>query len=419
MSTSLAKTEVGQLTEKQEDPMTRRSHRFPSRLIALAALLLVLAPALASAQVVVKMNDTVSFRLGMQIQSWADWTQDPNSQGYSQNFFVRRVRFILLANVAPRVTIFYQTDNPRIGSAATTGIKNPGNGAFATDSSKFITQDAFVEWRFAGDPAAIQAGLFLVPGSRNSLTATSTFTAFDIGTWELQGNTLLQGNNGRDYGIGFNGYLLGDHLAYRMGIFDGARRAGTAQTPPLGTTAGSRNSYRFAGRWNYNFFDTEKGYTLVGSNNGAKKIVAIGGWYDTQMSYEAYGFDTIFDWPIEKNAVKFEVDYKHYDSGTAKGFATAGVKVVPAQDDFYIDAGFYIAMAKVQPFLRYETLSFSNAVDQPKNQKRFGGGLNYYIYGNNLKITAAYERIMPKTMPTTAQIKDFNHFLVQFQGIYF
>lgn len=357
------------------------------------------------------MNDTVNFRLGMQIQSWADWQQDPNSRGYSQNFFIRRVRFILMATVAPRVTIFYQTDNPRVGSAATTGTKNANTG--------FITQDAFVEWRFAGDPAAIQAGLFLIPGPRNSLTSTASFMTFDIGTWELQGNTLLQGNGGRDYGIGMNGYLLNDKLGYRIGIFDGARRAGTAQTPPLGTTAGSRNAYRFAGRVNYDFFDSEKGYTYVGSNNGAKKIVAIGGWYDTQMSYEAYGFDTIFDWPIEKNAVKFEVDFHHYNSGTAKGFTTAGAPTVAPQDDFYIDGGFYIAMAKVQPFLRFESLTFKNTVDKPKNQTRFGGGLNYYIYGNNLKITAAYERIMPKTQPATAQIKDFNHFLVQFQGIYF
>src|SRR5712691_12185928 len=99
--------------------MIRRSTRFLIRLSAIAALLVALTPAVAPGQVVVKLNDTVNFRLGMQLQNWADWNQDPNSEGYSQNFFIRRVRFILLATVAPNVTIFYQTDNPRYGSAGT------------------------------------------------------------------------------------------------------------------------------------------------------------------------------------------------------------------------------------------------------------------------------------------------------------
>jgi hypothetical protein len=397
--------------------LTRRSHRFVSRFVALPALLLVLAPALASAQVVVKLNDTVNFRFGMQVQAWADWTQDPNSQGYSQNFFIRRVRFIVLAAVAPRVTIFYETDQPRVGSAGNTGVKNVSTG--------FITQDAFLEWRFAGDPAAIQAGLFLVPSSRNFLTSTASLTALDFGTWEIQGNTLLQGNGGRDYGIGANGYLAGNHLSYRLGIFDGARRGTTAQTAPLGAAAGSRNSFRFAGRVNYDFFDTEKGYTYVGSNNGARKVVAIGGWYDTQMSYQAYGADGIFDWPIAKNAIKVEVDFKHYNSGTSKGFGTpatptaAATYVVPPQNDIYVDAGFYIAMAKLQPFFKYESLGFVNAADKSNNQQRVGGGLNFYIYGNNMKISAIWEKIIPKTKPTTAAIKDTNHFAIQFHAMYF
>ena len=400
--------------------MTRRSHRFAFRFVALAALLLVLAPALASAQVVVKLNDTVNFRLGMQLQAWADWTQDPNSQGYSQNFFIRRVRFIVLATVAPQVSIFYQTDNPRVGSAATTGVKNPGNGSFATDSSKFITQDAWLEWRFARDPAALRVGLMLVPGSRNSLTSTGSFTAFDIGTWELQGNGLLQGNNGRDYGLGFNGYLLDSHLGYQVDIFDGARRGTSAQAAPLGAAAGSRNSFRYAGRINYDFFDVEKGYVYAGTNNGAKKIVAIGGWYDTQMSYQAYGADAIVDWPIAKNAIKAEVDYKHYNSGTSKGFATAGVSTVSKQNDIYADAGFYIAAAKTQPFFKYESLNFSNAVAlKLVNQKKIGGGLNFYIYGNNFKISAIWEKIIPATQPATAAIKNTNHFAIQFQALYF
>jgi len=48
------------------------------------------------------------------------------------------------------------------------------------------------------------------------------------------------------------------------------------------------------------------------------------------------------------------------------------------------------------------------------------GGFNYYIAGQNLKITAAWEKIVPGTKtPATALTKNTNHFVVQFQVYYF
>jgi len=68
----------------------------------------------------------------------------------------------------------------------------------------------------------------------------------------------------------------------------------------------------------------------------------------------------------------------------------------------------------------FPLLSHPHALDLisnlAKEQTRYGGGLNYYVYGQNFKMTAYYERIVPKVMPTTAQIKDLNRFVVQWQG---
>jgi hypothetical protein len=396
--------------------MTRRSMRFLIRLSAIAVLLVALTPAVASAQVVIKVSDTVNMRLGMQLQGWADWTQDPNSEGYSQNFFIRRVRFIVLATVAPNVSIFYQTDNPRYGNAGTNGVKIINTG--------FVTQDAYIEWRFAGDPAALQFGLFLVPASHAGLISTSSYQAFDIGTWQIQGNTLMQGNGGRDFGIGGNGYVLDGHLGYRWGIFDGARRGTTTQTGGLGPKAGSRNSFRYAGRWQYDFFDIQKGYTYVGTYRGTKKIVAIGGWADTQDTYVGYGGDFTVDWPILKDAVKAEFDYTHYEGGGAKfsvppAVGVPGKVTLKEQNDLYMDAGYYFDAFKIQPFVRYETLNFKKEADKTGNQKRYGGGLNWYVSGQNLKISGWWEHVVPKNQPTTAKIKAFNHYAIQIQAIYF
>jgi Phosphate-selective porin O and P len=392
--------------------MSRRLPRYPVvGLAVIGALLLLLAPLAASAQVVVKVNDTVNFRFGLQLQGWADWTQDPNSEGYSQNMFLRRIRAQILATVAPGVSIFYQTDNPRLGNGGADGNKIIATG--------FETQDAFVEWKLCADMIMLDAGEYLVPTNRNGLTSTASFLALDIGTWALQGNGIMKGDGGRDYGAGFHGYLLDTKLEYRLAAFDGNRNPTSPQAPPLGPAAGSRNPYRFAGRLQYDFLDSEDGdsltskYVYAGTNRGLKKILAVGAWGDGQGDYKAYGGDIFFDAPlVGKDALTAEFDYSHFEGGN--DFPT-----LAKQDDVYAQVGWFFDAVKLQPFARYENLNFSNQSDKSKNQQRYMAGLNYYIYGQNLKLTAAWERIIPKTQPVTAAIKNTNHFVVQIQALYF
>jgi hypothetical protein len=380
-------------------------------LLFLVALLLLSRP--ARAQVVVKVNDTVNFRFGMLFQGWTDWTQDPNSEGYSENFFLRRLRFLVVANVAPGVSIFYQTDNPRLGNAGTNGTKTINTG--------FITQDAFVEWKIAQDVLMLDAGLFYTPQSRGVLNSSSSTLSFDAPTFGTQQSSLIGGNSGRDTGFALKGYVLGDHLEYRAGVFSGQREGSSAQTAPLGNAAGSRNALRAAARLQYDFFDNEKGYTYAGTNRGAKKILVVGAWGDTQGDYKAYGADAMADIPIGKDAVTAEADYLHYDGGTQFQQVVGGVvtPLLPKEHVLFAHAAYYFNSIKLQPFLRYERLDFTDDAFKSRNQQRYGGGLNWYIAGQNLKVSAFYERIVPKTQPAAAAIKDTNHFAVQLQAYYF
>lgn len=359
--------------------------------------------------IILRVNDTVYFRFGLLLQPTLDLTQDPNSQGYSQNFYLRRARFLMLGYLGSALQTFFQTDDPRVGNAGVTGAKNINTG--------FTVIDALVQWAFAGDSARLMAGLFLVPNVRQQLTFASHLLSLDTATWCLQEGAPLTENAGRDYGIGINGYLLDGRLNYRTGIFSGNRLGTTPEEPPLGPAAGSRNAIRVAGRAMYDFFDRERtylGYAYYGTFLGQRKILAVGVVGDGQGDYRAYGGDIFFDWPVGKgDGVTFETDYKHYD-GHVRYAAT-----LPEQETLFTNAGYFFAAAKVQPFFRFETLDYASPANQAKETERVGGGLNYYVLWENFKITAAYERIIPKLQPTTAAIKDTNRFVLQFQGYAF
>jgi hypothetical protein len=47
------------------------------------------------------------------------------------------------------------------------------------------------------------------------------------------------------------------------------------------------------------------------------------------------------------------------------------------------------------------------------------GGFNYYVANQNMKITGAFERIVPNTQGATAATKNTNHVVVQLQFYYF
>src|SRR6185295_11097625 len=141
--------------------------RRPLGLAFAAGLALFLLPDAARAQVVVKVNDTVNFRLGFQLQGWAEYLQDPVSEGYQQSFKIRRVRLLVAGNIAKNLSFFMQTDNPNMGATVGTATKALNSG--------FLVQDAFGEWKLLGnDYLILDFGKMLMPFTRNSLQSTSS-----------------------------------------------------------------------------------------------------------------------------------------------------------------------------------------------------------------------------------------------------
>ena len=365
------------------------------------ALLIAILPGIANAQAIIKVNDTVNFRLGILLQGWADWSGQSdaagNTAGFQQNLFLRRARIFLGGQVAKDVTFFFMTDNPNLGkstqtaTSGTTGVKAPGTG--------FIVQDAYMEWAVANE-FRIQGGLILIPLCRNCNSSAVNLVSMDYGTWSFQESASTQSSVGRDTGFQAKGYLAGDHLEYRAGVYSGFRAPGL------------KNSFRFTARAQYNVFDVEKLQFYPGTYFGKKKILAIGASVDNQADYVAYAADVFFDYPVGKgNGITAQADFIRYDGGVT--FPTAALL---RQNDLFIETGFFIGGPKVMPFLRYESQSYQDDVNQKLNKTFYQCGFGWYPYSSNFNIKAGFTR---KEFPNDPLIASTNQYTVQIQVFYY
>jgi hypothetical protein len=339
----------------------------------------------ARAQAVIKVSDTVNLKFGFLLQTQADWTQEAATGGYQQNLFVRRVRLLVGGQLAPKVTFFFETDNPNLGKSVA-GTKNISTG--------FTTQDAYLEWK-PRDQFALDAGLMFIPLCRNCYQSAATLLPIDYGAYSFLHGGPTRSVVGRDTGFMARGYLAKSRIEYRVGGFQGAR------------DSLSRNAFRSSGHLQYTFFDTESGFFTTGTYLGKKKVLTVGGGYDVQSDYKAFAGDVYFDRPIGKaGALTLQGDLIHYDGG--RTFTD-----LPRQNDYLIEGGYYFTKSKLMPWVKVEGQKFGGSSNSSRDQTRFQGGLSYFDSGHNFDVKAGYGRIDPKVGRT------LNLFTVQLQLFYF
>jgi hypothetical protein len=368
------------------------AHRLRVTIHGLAVALFLLAFGRAEGQAIIKVNDNVNFKLGVLLQTQADFLETANatntgSNGFAENLFVRRVRLILGGQVAKNVFFFFETENPNLGKAP----KALGAG--------FQTLDAAAEWRIAKE-FNIQFGLLRSPISREGLKSTPTQFMLDQSTYNLPTSAALQGNSERDTGVMFRGYFLSDRLEYRSAILTGFR------------AVGAKNSPRFTERLQYNFLDTET-YNFVsypGSYLGTKKILAVGAGYDAQNDFCYSSADAYLDIPIPVGSLESTIEYQYINGGKTLGAA------LPEQNTFQIEGGVFLKDLHFAPIARYEQKEFAASVNTPKNEKRVALGLNFYPFPKTphaLNLKFWWQRVTPKVGFAT------NQFTAQMQIYYF
>jgi len=350
-------------------------------LIAVAAMA---APGYGQIQV---KNEDVTIKFGVLGQVWGNFTQDSTAgvQGYQQNIYLRRARLIMGGDLGKDISFFFETDDPNLG-------KTP-----KAMNSGFMLQDAFLEWR-PTKVFQVTGGMMFVPFSRNQMQSPASYYTVDINPLATVDNSSTQSAGLRDLGFGAKGFFLKDHLLYRMGVFQGER------------DPNARNTLRTSAYVQYDFLDTETGYSYMGTALGKKKILAVDFGAEKQGQFRAYSANVAFDHPVNSgDEIGGQFQYYHYD-GRQKFIA------IPDQNDWFVEGAYYVHKAKTQPFVKFDSQKYVATANAPKDIHRIGTGVNYYVRGQNLKWTLQYNRLLPLN---GSPLKASNEVTMQLQLFYF
>ena len=380
----------------------------------LIVALFLLAFGRARAQALIKVSDSINLKVGMFMQPQADFQEvrnitDDGSGGYQQNFLIRRLRFMIGGQVSKNVFFFAETENGNLGKSTQAVGGAQTNKSLGTG---FNLIDAIGEWRIAKE-FNIQFGLIRAPISREGLKGSTSNLMLDFSAYAFPTSAALQNSSERDTGGMLRGYFLCDRLEYRAGVFSGFRAPGVKNAP------------RFAGRLQYNFFDTEV-YNMPsypGSYLGSKKILVFGGAYDTQQDYKYASADMYLSIPVPVGAFESTVQYQYINGGTT--FAAA----LPQQNLFQVEGGVFLKGAQIALSGRYEQKTFPaanvNVSTAPKNENRVAFGINYYPFPKTphaFNIKAWWQRVQLKPGAAPGQTTSgyaTNQFTIQMQAYYF
>jgi hypothetical protein len=363
--------------------------------------MLVAAPARAHAQAVLKVNDSISVRFGFLSQTWADFSQNVRQDSsYAQNIFERRLRFIAGLQVGPHLSFFFQTDNPNLGRSGPGFAKQLGTG--------FITQDAYAEVKPGRSNALlVDVGLQYVPFCRNCMESAATILPMDLGAYSYLQNGGTASSAGRDVGFVGRGYLFGNRLEYRAGVFSGAR---LTNAPGVQSAT---NSLRGAGRVQVQLVDPEPpAYAYPGTYVGTKRVLAVGAALDAQSSYRAFAVDGMLSFPVGRDGITTQANFIHYDGHRF-------ILFLPKQDTFEAEAGYHFNGVKLTPWVKYETRAYDGSVKtaQFQDERRVQAGGTWYAMGNTLNLKAGYSRARLDRLGNPALTQ--NGFTMQVQAFYY
>lgn len=319
-----------------------------------------------------------SLKLGVLAQGQAEWVESDATEDTRQNLFLRRLRVFFVGQLDPKLSFFVDVDSPNLGKSDDTGKKK--------EVDVFV-QDAFVTYSFS--PALqIDAGMMLFPVTYNAAIGAGRLLALDYGPYTTAISAPLDLKTLRDYGVQVRGYPAGQHLEYRVAVFQGRR-------DPEGNAP-----FRFSGRLAWQPFEPQTGFFYVGTAHAEKKLLVLGAAYDGQDDYHSYGADVFTELPLGAGAVTFQAAASRIDGGT---FLTT----LPDQKTYLVETGWFVRPWKLTPYVQaaWRDLQDEAAADQRTLQF----GLAFWPQSHRFNLKAA------ATRTRTDEAPDTNQYVIQLQ----
>lgn len=379
-------------------PIKRITHALSCRHIPVL-LAGVLSAAVAHAGPTLTYGDEGFVTLDYSVQVWAQnrgYTSSTDS-GSTTDFFLRRNRITLAGQY-----------NDYVGFYAQLEATSDGKGGL-NDRSIYY-RDAYItlDWT---DAVRFIVGRFKNTFSRENLEACLEPLTLDRS--EVLAYTPFGGT--RDTGVAMWGNLFNAQVQYRLMIADGREGDSVASDSP-----------RLTARVHWSLLDPEYDYGYRGTYLGTRKVLTIGAAYDRQndvayadwsnrrdaKDYKAWTADVFFEYPTTGGTVTASAAYMDYSVGNAiNDNPDPTLPVTSELAGGYLKMGYLlpgkVGIGRLQLFGRHENLDYGISNGYYDNTWN-SVGANYYINGQQLKVTFEYAKIkFDRQHPTVAALRNY------------
>lgn len=378
-----------------------------------AALTLALAGAGGTTQAgpTFEYGDEGFVTLGYSVQMWAqarDFTSN-NDSGSTTDFFLRRNRITLSGQYNDYIGFYAQLE---AGSDSRAGQDN--RSVYYRDA--YLTLDWTDSMRFI-------IGRFKNTFSRENLEACLEPLTLDRA--EVLAYTPFGGT--RDTGVAMWGNLVDGQFQYRLMLSDGREADEVAEDSP-----------RLTARAHWSFWDPEFDYGYRGTYLGTRKVLTVGAGYDMQRDvayadygsrqdtrdYDAWTADVFMEYPSASGTVTASAAYMDYSTDDAiNGIdPDPALPVTSELKGHYAKLGYLlpgkVGMGRLQFFLRHEDLDYGVSSGYYDN-RWLSVGANYYIHGQQLKVTFEYATVdYDRQHPTIQSLRDYDQATLGLQLIF-
>jgi hypothetical protein len=348
---------------------------------------------LPSGGATIKIDDTAYMRINYQFQlygTYRDTGSGPTGTDTTTDFFFRRNRLTVSGVATDKLSYILMLEHSGERKIGPVEVVDEAVG-------EFNVLEGFVIAELSG-AVKFNAGKMKIPFMREILEGCFSNLSLDRSLF-----IYSPYQRSRDTGVALWGNLMKSKVQYILSAMDGQESVDAPKSSP-----------RFGGRVHLALLDPEDTYGYSGTYMGNKMVLTIGAaaqyepgaaYSDTaaqtgEKDYTAWTADLFFEYPIGSagtvtlSGAYLKTDFDGAYTGSNPDPGSVGLD--GEKKGWYAKAGYLhqnkIGPGQIQPYVRFEKWEYAELMTGMYRQKLtwIGGGLNYLINGQNLRIGLEY-----------------------------